>query len=101
MTEIVALVRSASSKARPYCNGTSTAWDTDTNTQFASFLPSEDMTYYLNFFDQFARSHRLWSADSRYLVYGERTPSGERVSLIDVAGDGSATTITEGGHRDF
>jgi TolB protein len=71
--------------------------DTEANVGYASFLPSEDMTYYLSFFDQFARSHRLWSADSRYLVFGERTNSGERVSLIDITGDGRAQTITEGG----
>jgi TolB protein len=71
--------------------------DTDSNTTFANFQPSEDMLYYLSFFDQFARSHRLWSPDSRYLTYGERTSNGEFVSLIDVQGNGGAQTITEGG----
>lgn len=52
--------------------------------RLASFLPSRDMLYYLQFYDQFARSHRIWSPDSRYIVYGELL-SGSRsvVSLLD------------------
>jgi len=71
--------------------------DTGADSPYDSFLPSEDMIYYLNFFDQFARSHRLWSADSRYIVYGERTQNGEVVSLIDVQSPNPARVIAEGG----
>lgn len=57
-----------------------------TRTGYAAFLPSTDMIYYLNFYDQFSRSHRLWSPDGRYLVYGEAAADGrEVVRLIDVA----------------
>jgi TolB protein len=50
----------------------------------SAFLPSEDMLYYLNFYDQFARSHRLWSPDSRYLVYGQiLADGGPVVTLLD------------------
>ncbi|WP_162909199.1 TolB family protein [Aggregatilinea lenta] len=57
---------------------------TDRTTGLSAFLPSEDMLYYLNFYDQFARSHRLWSPDSRYLVYGEvLADGGPVVTLLD------------------
>ena len=57
---------------------------TDRTTGLSAFLPSEEMIYYLNFYDQFARSHRLWSPDSRYLVYGEvLADGGPVVTLLD------------------
>lgn len=50
-----------------------------------TFSPTDDMAYLLLFFNQFAQSHRLWSPDSRHLVYGEITASGEpRVSVLDI-----------------
>ncbi|MFZ4828207.1 MAG: hypothetical protein ACOYLB_12715 [Phototrophicaceae bacterium] len=56
----------------------------DRSESLANFLPSSDMMYLLPYFDQFAHSHSLWSADSRYLVYGETTPNGDTiVSLLD------------------
>ncbi len=56
----------------------------DSRTALSAFLPSEDMIYYLNFYDQFARSHRLWSPDSRYLIYGEvLADGGPVVTLLD------------------
>lgn len=45
--------------------------DSGISTRVATFFPSQNMLYYLNFFDQFARSHRLWSPDGQYLTYGE------------------------------
>lgn len=57
--------------------------------RLARFLPSRDMLYYLEFFDQFAHSHRLWSPDSRYLVYGEWQREGaEQVMLLDTTAPG-------------
>jgi TolB protein len=51
---------------------------------YGSFFPTEEMIYLLTFFDQFAQSHRIWSPDSRHLVYSEVTPENEAViSLID------------------
>lgn len=63
----------------------------ETSQRLASFLPSRDMLYYLQFYDQFARSHRLWSPDSRFIVYGELL-SGSRsmVSLLDTENPGAA-----------
>lgn len=55
----------------------------------SSFVPTETMIYYLSFFDQFARSHRLWSPDSRYLVYGEALADGaQQVNLMDITTPG-------------
>ena len=69
-----------------------------TSTPLAAFIPSRDMLYYLQFYDQFARSHRLWSPDSRYLVYGETTRDGQMlVSLLDTRTEGSTpVTLMEG-----
>jgi TolB protein len=61
------------------------------STRLAGFLPSRDMLYYLQFFDQFARSHRLWSPDGRYIVYGAfDADEGEVVRLIDTTQPDSA-----------
>jgi Tol biopolymer transport system component len=50
----------------------------------AKYLPSQDMIYLLNFFDQFSRSHSLWSPDGRYLVYGALDSAGSpEVMLVD------------------
>jgi hypothetical protein len=62
------------------------------------FLPTRDMLYFLSFFDQFAQSHRLWSPDSRYLVYAELTSeSRQLIHLLDT-NDPAAwpLTLTEG-----
>lgn len=64
---------------------------TDSSFSLSSFVPTKTMIYYLSFFDQFARSHRLWSPDSRYLAYGEELGDGsQQVSLVDVTTPGSA-----------
>lgn len=69
-----------------------------TSQRLASFLPSQDMLYYLQFYDQFARSHRLWSPDSRYIVYGEFLSSTRSmVSLLDIeAPSAPAEPLLEG-----
>ena len=52
--------------------------------RYGSFMPTHEETYMLSFFDQFGQSHRVWSPDSRYLVYGELTPARRSViSLLD------------------
>jgi hypothetical protein len=48
-----------------------------------NFIPTSDMGYLLTFFDQFARSHSLWSPDGRYLVYGATESDAPRVMMID------------------
>lgn len=71
---------------------------TKSTTRYRSFIPSQTMIYYLNFFDQFAHSHRLWSSDSRYLVFGEiQTDGTSVVSLIDTsATSGPVSIIADG-----
>jgi TolB protein len=49
----------------------------------SSFQPTQEMLYYLQFFDQFARSHSLWSPDSRYLAFGEVLGGEEFVTVLD------------------
>jgi TolB protein len=43
----------------------------NTNMLLNSFVPTNDMQYLFTNFDQFAQSHRIWSPDSRYIVYSE------------------------------
>jgi len=55
------------------------------------------MIYYLRFFDQFARSHRLWSPDSRSLTYAEVLDDGRSVvSLVETTGTGTPRTLMYG-----
>ncbi|MBC8170118.1 MAG: hypothetical protein H7X77_00530, partial [Anaerolineae bacterium] len=56
--------------------------------RLASFNPTNEMIYVITYFDQFAQSHRLWSPDSRALVYGEVTAEGDLIiSILDIAAD--------------
>jgi len=59
--------------------------DTDTNRTLGNFFPSNEMVYYLRFFDQFIHSHSLWSPDGQYIVYSEFRDNGTPfVTLLDV-----------------
>ncbi len=55
-------------------------------TRFTQFLPTAEQWYTLKFFDQFAQSQRVWSPDSRYVVYAEqdRDSREQTIRLIDV-----------------
>lgn len=51
---------------------------------FGAFSPTEEMLYMLIYFDQFVQSHRIWSPDSRYIIYAEVTPGGQaNINLLD------------------
>ncbi len=66
-------------------------------TTLSNFIPTRDMIYYLNFFDQFVRSHSLWSPDGRYLVYGSSDSLGNQsVVLADTRSPGSTTRVASG-----
>lgn len=67
-------------------------------TRYASFLPTSEMIYFLNFFDQFAQSHRIWSPGSEYILFSERTIDGTPVvSALDATrADAVPFLITEG-----
>jgi TolB protein len=70
-----------------------------------SFVPSADFAFQLPFFDQYAQSSSVWSADGRKLVYaadggGARrngSSTGERVMVVDVDGQAAAVAVTPGG----
>jgi TolB protein len=66
--------------------------------RFGAFVPTDEMIYMFSFFDQFAQSHRLWSPDSRYLLYAEQSVDGSAVlSLLDTAqADTVPLSITQG-----
>ena len=66
------------------------------------FRPSSDQLTILQFFDQFARSHSLWSPDSRSLVFAGRladnaalaSAGGQENDRIIVVGADRAPTLT-------
>ncbi|MBC7814361.1 MAG: PD40 domain-containing protein [Burkholderiales bacterium] len=54
--------------------------------RFGSFLPTRQMLYLLVYFDQFGQSHRVWSPDSRYLLYSEMTDEEQQtISILDTS----------------
>lgn len=64
----------------------------ETVTSIAEFVPSPDFFTYLQFFDQFAQSHQVWSADSTAVVFAgkrvedNRSDSQDRAWVIDMTG---------------
>jgi Tol biopolymer transport system component len=67
---------------------------THTDRGFAMFIPSYQMLYVLGSFNQYAQSHRLWSADSRYLVYADRDKAlVQRIWLVDTQSENQAQSI--------
>ena len=73
------------------------------------FLPSPDQLTMFQFFDQYAYSHRLWSPDSRYLVFagrlnesavtagfGGQPTEASRVFIVDTGPMRSALPVAEG-----
>jgi hypothetical protein len=56
------------------------------------------MIYYLTFFDQFERSHSLWSPDGHNLAYGSLDKSGATsVMLADTRDPGKSVLVSDGG----
>jgi len=59
--------------------------ESDQVIRYANFVPTGQMIYIINFFDQFAQSHSFWSPDSTHLVFAEVTDAGDSViSLLDI-----------------
>lgn len=77
-------------------------WVMDVNTgdtaRLVNFVPTLEMLYILNFFDQFAQSHSLWSPDSTHIVYAEDLgDAGARINLLDTTQpDAVPFSITDG-----
>lgn len=65
---------------------------------YDAFTPTRELLYLLSYFDQFAQSHRLWSPDSRYIVYSDVISTTETaIRLLDVEEPSSQPlTIAEG-----
>ena len=74
--------------------------------KLVDFIPSEDLSLLLAFFDQYAYSNSVWSPDSRHLVFtGQLVPtgtgsnggmSGDQVYILDVDGSSVPRAIAEG-----
>jgi TolB protein len=88
--------------AQPQQQPVGIAWSIlDVNTeavkQYGSFLPTEETIYLLQYFDQFSQSHRIWSPDSKHLLYSELTPAGPVINLLDTSQIGGVPfSIAEG-----
>lgn len=65
------------------------------------FIPSSDFTTHIQFFDQFALSHNIWSADSTAITFaGQLFFDGDRTSadgawVLDVDGKRAAMSLGE------
>jgi hypothetical protein len=73
--------------------------DSRLNIQVATFVPTQEMIYFLRFFDQFTRSHSMWSPDGRFLVYAELLADDnlQVVKIVDVTDtDPRPEVISEG-----
>jgi TolB protein len=71
--------------------------DSEEVRQYGAFLPTQETIYLMQYFDQFAQSHRIWSPDSKHLLYSELTRSGPVINLLDTSQVGSVPfSIAEG-----
>lgn len=63
----------------------------------ATFNPSRDYVYMLNFFDQFAHSHQIWSPDGRYITYSALDSKGNaNVFIADTTTPSTPLRVTAG-----
>jgi len=69
--------------------------ETGVNRRGSTFIPTAEMIYLLLYFDQFAPSHRVWSPDSRFIVYTEAGSTEPFISVYDVQ-TSERLTIGEG-----
>ncbi|MCH8198943.1 MAG: PD40 domain-containing protein [Chloroflexi bacterium] len=90
--------------ASPGPGGGSLEWlivavDPGTKTRLTPFVPASDYLTFLQFFDQYAPSHLVWSADSRYLVFAGTIPgddSRSRAWVVDVTGAEEPRSVADG-----
>jgi TolB protein len=71
---------------------------------FKAFNPSAQMKFVMSSFNQYAQSHRFWSPDGRYLVYGSRNELSrkEQVWLVDTqSNDGNNAIYIDDGTMGF
>lgn len=62
----------------------------------ATFRPTQDMAVYFSFFDQFAHSHSIWSADSRRLVIALEESGAPSVQVLDAQGVEPPRVVAKG-----
>ncbi len=81
--------------------------DGSDNKRLFSFQPSSEMFIMFSFFDQYAYSHSPWSPDGKSLVIAGtkgkvelrsngRTPTGDRIYVLDVEGNESPRDLGAG-----
>ena len=73
--------------------------DTGSTATVTPFVPTSDYLTFLQFFDQYAPSHMVWSADSRYLVFAGTLPQDEtrpRAWVLDVTGAEAPRAVAAG-----
>jgi Tol biopolymer transport system component len=62
--------------------------------RLASFAPTREQAYLVAYFEQFSRSHRVWSPDGSRLVYGEQLSAARPVvQMIDLDAPGSPPRV--------
>lgn len=68
--------------------------------RYGSYIPTREMVYILQYFDQFAQSHRIWSPDSTHILYSEVVSNGTSkpvINLLDVTRQDSVPlSVAEG-----
>jgi Tol biopolymer transport system component len=66
--------------------------------RLASFTPTREQAYLVAYFEQFSRSHRVWSPDGSRLVYGEQLSATRPVvQVIDLDEPGSPPRVVAQG----
>lgn len=68
-------------------------------TRLSTFFATPEQSYLLSFFDQYAQSHRVWSPDSRHIVYADTGPEFDnpRVFLLDTENPDDAPVLLKEG----
>lgn len=63
------------------------------NRRLTSFIPTNEMLYLIQYFDQFASSHRIWSPSSTHLLYSELVDASEPAPVISILNITQADTV--------
>lgn len=65
--------------------------------RYGTFRPTAEQIYLFTYFDQFAQSHRIWSPDSRQIVYSEIDAQGQpQIMLLDTQSNVVPLSIAQG-----
>jgi TolB protein len=62
-----------------------------------AFRPTRSFLFILPYFDQYAQSIRLWSPDSRYLVYSHQDSAQQAgIWVVDTEGEEAPRRLADG-----